>query len=91
MFVKSPLKFKKKYGDLAEVATKRFRNASNYVRKNGVGSSIAFERFLPRDIALGRLFCGATSRRSLAFRATFSHYSSTVVGVLGVLYYNSYY
>jgi hypothetical protein len=42
--------------DPAEVATKRLRNASNYVRKKSVGSSYAFERFLPRDIALGRPF-----------------------------------
>ena len=49
--------------DPAEVATKRLRNASNYIRKKGVGSSYAFEHTLPRDIALGRIFCGCISRR----------------------------
>ena len=49
--------------DHAELATKRLRNASNYIRKKGVGSSYAFENTLPRDIALGRLFCGCVSRR----------------------------
>ena len=34
-----------------------------YIRKKGVGSSYAFEHTLPRDIALGRIFCGRISRR----------------------------
>ena len=37
--------------------------ASNYIRKKGVGSSYAFGNTLPRDIALGRFFCGCISRR----------------------------
>ena len=60
MVVKSPMKFKKRMGicDPAEVATKRLRNASNYIRNKGVGSSYTLGNTLPRDIALGRLFAG---------------------------------
>jgi hypothetical protein len=46
----------------AKVATKRLRNASNYVRGKGVGSFYAFGGFLPQDIALGHLFYWCTSR-----------------------------
>ena len=46
---------KKRVGiwDHAEVATKRLRNASNYIRKKCVGSSYAFGNTLPRDVTLG--------------------------------------
>ena len=50
--------------DHAKVASKRLRNASNYIRKKGVGSSYTLGSTLPRDIALGRLFCGCILRRS---------------------------
>ena len=67
MVVKSPLKFKKKrmgIWDLAEVATKCLRNASNYIRIIGLGASYTLEHTLPRDISLLCLLCGCSSRRS---------------------------
>ena len=48
--------------DHAEVATKRLRNGSNYVRNIGVGAYYTIGCTLPRDIAFGRLFCGCISR-----------------------------
>ena len=49
--------------DPAEVATKRLRNASNYIRKKGVGASYTLGSTLPWDMPLGRLFGAGSSRR----------------------------
>jgi hypothetical protein len=53
--------------DPTEVASKRLRNASNYIRRKCVPSSYAFGRTLPRDIALGRIFAGVYRGVSQAF------------------------
>jgi hypothetical protein len=65
MVVKSPLKFKNTYGDLrsCKSSDETLEKRLEICPQKGVGSSYAFGRFLSRDIALGRLFCGCTSRR----------------------------
>jgi hypothetical protein len=59
--------------DPAEVATKRLINASNYIRKKGIGSSYTLGSTLPRDIALGRFFAGIARGVPQAFHEAFSH------------------
>jgi hypothetical protein len=59
--------------DPAEVAKKRLRNASNYIRKKCVGSSYTLGRFSQEYRKSLRIFADIVRGVSQAFRDTFSH------------------
>jgi hypothetical protein len=68
MVVKSPVKFKKTYGDLRDATEPRLRDATNYIRKKRRRLFLyPWAHLASRLLALGRFFAGVYRGVSQAF------------------------